>query len=72
MRGDYESKVTLAKEVFKRMQDIRLPPELVPQMTQIIMDTNGLHKKGKGRTVLVIHDNENKKTEVYIDGETTS
>ncbi len=70
MRGDYEGKVVLAKQVFKRfLKDVKLHPELVPRLTQVAMDMN---KQGNGRSILVIHDNDNKKTEVYIDGETTS
>tara|TARA_Y100000004_G_scaffold28994_1_gene29880 strand:- start:41029 stop:41223 length:195 start_codon:yes stop_codon:yes gene_type:complete len=64
MRGDYESKVTLAKAVFKRfMKDCKMEPTLVPQLTQVVME---------GRTVLIIHNHKEKKTEVYIDGTTTS
>lgn len=70
MRGDYESKVKLAKQVFKRLlTEVKLEPQLVPQLVQIAMDTN---HNGDGRSILVIHKHKEHRTEVYIDGKTIS
>jgi len=70
MRGDYESKVKLAKQVFKRLlTEVKIEPQLVPQLVQIAMDTN---HNGDGRSILVIHKHKEHRTEVYIDGKTIS
>ena len=70
MRGDYESKVKLAKQVFKRLlTEVKIEPQLVPQLVQIGMDTN---HNGDGRSILVIHKHKEHRTEVYIDGKTIS
>lgn len=70
MRGDYESKVKLAKKVFTRLlRDVKLDPQVVPQLVQVAMDTD---HNGDGRSILVIHKQKEHRTEVYIDGKTTS
>ncbi len=69
MRGDYESKVKLAKQLFGRLIEVKIEPQLVPQLVQIAMDTN---HNGDGRSILVIHKHKEHRTEVYIDGKTIS
>ena len=70
MRGDYESKVKLAKKVFTRLlRDVRLDPQVVPQLVQIAMD---MDHNGDDKSILVIHKHKEHRTEVYINGKTIS
>jgi len=63
MHGDYEETVKLTKQVFRRfLKEVRLPQPLVPQLTQVVME---------GASVLVVHNEQQEKTEIYIDGKIT-